>query len=118
MTLGFVPSKSDTSLFIYNKSNTFIFVLICVDDIIVTSSSNNVITTLLQDLNTEFALKDLGDLHFFLGIEVKRNSEDGLHSSQEKYAIDLLNRVGLQGSKPSPTPLSGAKKLSLAKGSP
>ena len=79
-TLGFVPSKSDTSLFIYNKSNTCIFVLIYVDDIIVTSSSDEAITGLLKDLSADFALKDLGDLHFFLGIEVKRN-RDGLHLS-------------------------------------
>lgn len=114
--LGFAPSKSDTSLFIYNKSNTSIFVLIYVDDIIVTSSSNEAVKALLTDLNSEFALKDLGDLHFFLGIEVKKNREGGLHLSQEKYAIDLLSRVELQGCKPSPTPLSSSEKLSLAEG--
>ena len=92
--------------------------LIYVDDIIVTSSSNEAVTALLKDLNSEFALKDLGDLHFFLGIEVKRNSEGGLHLSQEKYATDLLNRVGLQGCKPAPTPLSSSEKLSLAEGEP
>lgn len=115
-TLGFTPSKSDTSLFIYNKSNTFIFVLIYVDDIIVTNSSNDAITTLLKDLNSEFALKDLGDLHFFLGIEIKRDREGGIHLSQEKYATDLLKRIGLQGCKPSSSPLSSTEKLSLAEG--
>uniref|UniRef100_A0A8R7R9K4 Reverse transcriptase Ty1/copia-type domain-containing protein n=1 Tax=Triticum urartu TaxID=4572 RepID=A0A8R7R9K4_TRIUA len=114
--LGFTPSKSDKSLFIYNKSNTSIFVPIYVDDIIVTSSSNEAVKALLSDLNSEFALKDLGDLHFFLGIEVKRNREGGLHLSQEKYATDLLSRVVLQGCKPSPTPLSSSEKLSLAEG--
>ena len=69
----FVPSKSDTSLFIYNKFNTCIFVLIYVDDIIVTSSSDEAITGLLKDLSANFALKDLGDLHYFLGIEVKKH---------------------------------------------
>jgi histone deacetylase 1/2 len=49
-----------------------IFVLIYVDDIIVTSSSDKAILALLHDLNADFALKDLGDLHFFLGIEVKK----------------------------------------------
>ena len=115
-TLGFTPSRSDTSLFIYNKSNTSIFVHIYVDDIIITSSSNDAVTALLKDLNSEFALKDLGDLHFFLGIEVKKTREGVLHISQEKYATDLLNRVGLQGCKPSPTPLSNTEKLSLAEG--
>ena len=72
-------------------------------------------TGLLKDLSAEFALKDLGDLHFFLGIEVK-NTEDGLHLSQEKYAADLVRRVGLQGCKASPTPLSSTEKLSLEEG--
>lgn len=114
--LGFVPSRSDTSLFIYNKSNTSIFVLIYVDDIIVTSSSNEAVRALLSDLNSEFALKDLGDLHFFLGIEVKQNNEGGLYLSQEKYATDLLRRARLQGCKPSSTPLSSSEKLSLTEG--
>jgi hypothetical protein len=48
--LGFLASKADTSLFIYNKSSIIIFVLVCVDDIIVTSSSNKAITSLVQDL--------------------------------------------------------------------
>jgi hypothetical protein len=65
--LGFMASKADTSLFIYNKSGIIIFVLVYVDDIIVSSSSNKAIAALLQDLGSAFALKDLGDLHFFLG---------------------------------------------------
>ena len=112
-----VPSKFDTSLFVYNKSNTTIFILIYVDDIIVTSSSDEAVTGLLKDLSVEFALKDPGDLHFFLGIEVKKHG-DRLHLSQEKYATDLVRRVGLQGCKPSPTPLSSTEKLSLAEGIP
>ncbi|XP_073353602.1 uncharacterized protein [Aegilops tauschii subsp. strangulata] len=56
------------------------------------SSSSAAVTALLKDLNADFALKDLGDLHFFLGIEVKRNREGGLHLSQEKYAADLLSK--------------------------
>lgn len=91
-TLGFVPSKSDTSLFIYNKLNTSIFVLIYVDDIIVTSSSNEAIAGLLKDLSTDFALKDLGDLHYFLGIEVKKD-DDGLHLSQEKMPLIWSKRL-------------------------
>ena len=62
--LGFVASKADTSLFIYNKAGVVIFVLIYVDDIIVASSSQNATNALLHDLSSEFALKDLGDLHF------------------------------------------------------
>ena len=82
--LGFISSKSDTSLFIYNKHSIIIYVLIYVDDIIVTSSSDAAISALLRDLNTDFALKDLGNLHYFLGIEVSKNSS-GIILSQEKY---------------------------------
>nr|ABF99203.1 retrotransposon protein, putative, Ty1-copia subclass [Oryza sativa Japonica Group] len=75
--LGFVSSKSDTSLFFYDKNGVTMFMLVYVDDIIVSSSSEKATSALLQDLNQEFALKDLGDLHFFLGIEVKKLSSQG-----------------------------------------
>ena len=61
---------------------------IYVDDIIVTSASNEAVKTMLKDFNSEFALKDLGDLHFFLGIESGRNKEGGLDLSRKKYATD------------------------------
>jgi hypothetical protein len=81
-SLGFKPSRADTSLFFYNKGNISMFVLIYVDDIIVASSMPSATTTLLSDLNKEFALKDLGNLHYFLGIEVNKVS-DGIILSQE-----------------------------------
>ena len=58
----------------------------------------------------------MGELHFFLGIESGRNKEGGLDLSRKKYATDLLSRVGLQGCKPSPTPLCSTEKVSLAEG--
>lgn len=115
--LGFVASKSDRSLFIYNKANTVIFVLIYVDDIIVASSSQSATNALLHDLSSEFALKDLGDLHFFLGIEVKK-IQDGIVLNQERYATEFLTRMGMKDCKPSPTPLSASEKLSTFEGEP
>jgi histone deacetylase 1/2 len=70
------------------------FMLIYVDDIIVVSSSAEATTVLLHNLSTHFALKDLGELHFFLGIEVKKCS-NGILLTQEKYAKDLLKKVGM-----------------------
>jgi hypothetical protein len=70
--LGFMISKANTSLFIYNKVGVIIYLLLCVDDIVATSSSQDVVTTLLQDLKSDFALKDLGELHYFLGIQVTK----------------------------------------------
>lgn len=89
--LGFTPSKGDTSMFFYHKRIVTMFVLVYVDDIIVASSSLAATKVLLTDLEAEFALKDLGDLHYFLGIEVKRSS-DGLVMSQQRYATDVVKR--------------------------
>jgi histone deacetylase 1/2 len=115
--LGFVASKSDTSLFYYHQRRISMFVLVYVDDIIVASSSQQATDALLADLQAEFALKDLGDLHYFLGIEVKK-VPDGLHLSQERYAADVLSRSGMDKSKSVDTPLSPLEKLSLLDGDP
>jgi len=113
--LGFVPSKADTSLFYYNRGNHSIFVLVYVDDIIVASSSQDATEALLKDLRGEFALKDLGDLHYFLGIEVK-NVPEGLLLSQGRYAADILIRSGMDKAKAVDTPLSVSEKLSVTDG--
>jgi hypothetical protein len=96
--LGFKISKADTSLFIYNKSGVTIFLLVYVDDIIITSSSQVVVMALLGDMGSNFALKDLGDLHYFLGIQVTRRP-DGLCLSQEKYAMEVLQKAGMHKCK-------------------
>jgi histone deacetylase 1/2 len=115
INLGFKASKSDASLFIYIKGHVTMYMLIYVDDIIVTSSSSEAVTALLQDLKKDFALKDLGDLHYFLGIEVTK-CKDGILLTQEKYAHDLLTRVGMTKCKSSSTPLSASEKLSRHEG--
>jgi hypothetical protein len=91
--------------------------LVYVDDIIVASSSDQATKALLQDLQKEFALKDLGNLHYFLGIEVTKMNE-GLLLSQEKYASDLLKRVGMAECKLVAMTLSTSEKLSLHQGTP
>ena len=58
-------------------------------------------------------MKDLGDLHYFLRIEVKK-STDGLVMSQERYAADIVKRAGMDKSKPVDTPLPTLEKLSVA----
>jgi histone deacetylase 1/2 len=89
--------------------------LIYVDDIVVASSSEKAVDALLHDLGLDFALKDLGDLHYFLGIEVKK-VHDGIILSQEKYANELLSRVNMKICKAVDTPLSVSEKLSLTEG--
>lgn len=89
--------------------------LIYVDDIIVTGTSQEAIAALLVDLKKDFALKDLGDLHYFLGIEVEKK-RGGIILSQEKYAQDILTRTGMTKCKLSSTPLSSTEKLSRYEG--
>jgi hypothetical protein len=66
--------------------NITMFVLVYVDDIIITSSDQKAIEGLLHQLGQEFALKDLGDLHYFLGIEVHKVT-NGIVLTQEKICI-------------------------------
>jgi hypothetical protein len=96
--LGFVTSKADKSLFIYNKEHVTIYLLVYVDGIIVTCSPSAAVMTLLDDLHGKFALKDLGALHYFLGMQVTR-SKDGLTLSQEKYALELLQKAGISANQ-------------------
>jgi hypothetical protein len=77
--------------------------LVYVDDIIVVSSSPCTVDALLWDLSADFALKDLGPLHYFLEIQVGRTF-DGLSLSQEKHAMDLLCHTHVQHCKPDVTP--------------
>jgi histone deacetylase 1/2 len=113
--LGFKPSRADTSLFYYNKGKHTLYVLVYVDDIIVASSSQAATDALLKDLQHEFALKDLGDLHYFLGIEVTRN-KDGLILSHEQYAKYIVTHASMKICKLVDTPLSTSEKLSILDG--
>ncbi|XP_051230020.1 uncharacterized mitochondrial protein AtMg00810-like [Lolium perenne] len=69
-----------------------------------------------ERLRAEFALKDLGTLHYFLGIEVVRRT-DGFFLHQRKYAHELLDRAGMLNCKPAATPVDTKSKLSATDGS-
>lgn len=78
--------------------------LIYVDDIIVTTYSSQAILVLLKGLRSDFAMKNLGNLRFFLGIEVE-TTEDGIYLSQTKYALDILKKIGMVDCEPCTMPL-------------
>jgi histone deacetylase 1/2 len=117
IALGFHASKADTSLFYFNKGSITVFVPVYVDDIIVVSSNPEATTGLLHELKKDFALKDLGKLHYFLGMEVTK-VRDGIILSQDKYASDLLKKVNMSSCKPASTPISTSEKLSAFVGAP
>ncbi|KAK1414359.1 hypothetical protein QVD17_30103 [Tagetes erecta] len=105
-------SKTDPSLFIYNYRGTLIYFLVYVDDIIVTGNNSAAINKVVSKLSDEFALKDLGELDYFLGVEIVRKNND-IILSQQKYIMELLQRAGLSNAKPVPTPMSTSSPLSL-----
>ena len=114
-TLGFAASVTDTSLFVLRSGDAMAYLLLYVDDIIVTASSMSFLQSLLTRLHSEFAMTDLGDLHFFLGIAVQR-SADGLFLSQRQYAADVLQRAGMAECHSSMTPIDTQAKLSSVDG--
>jgi hypothetical protein len=93
------------------------YMLIYVDDIIIISSSSSAVENLLRQLRTDFAVKDLGPLAYFLGIEVSRMSS-GLLLSQHKYISDLLTQTNMLTSKGVATPMLPTDQLKLTDGEP
>jgi hypothetical protein len=65
LALGFTGSKADSSLFIFRQGSVVIYFLIYVDDILVTGSNLAAVNSVIQQLNIDFAVKDLGHLSFF-----------------------------------------------------
>jgi hypothetical protein len=70
--LGFCSTHSDASLFIFQEGSDVAYLLLYVDDIILTACSDALLRQLTGRLCTEFAIKDLGSLHYFLDLEVLR----------------------------------------------
>lgn len=85
--------------------------LIYVDNLIVTGTNSSLMNMFVKHLNKLFALKDLGNLNYFLGIEVKRNNQ-GLLLSQTKYIEELLLKTNMHKCKPCSTPATCKKEFS------
>ena len=112
-TIGFTPSKSDHSLFIYKEGTGMAYILLYVDDTILTASSTAFRTSIMSLLGFEFAMKDLGLLSYFRGIAVTQHT-DGLFLSQRKYAEEIIDRANMTSCKPAPTPVDMKGKLSAS----
>ncbi|GKC80891.1 retrovirus-related pol polyprotein from transposon TNT 1-94, partial [Tanacetum coccineum] len=92
--LGFKGSKMDPSLFIYSRGDTLLYILVYVDDIIVTGNNKGTIDNIIYQLGSAFALKDLGPRNYFLGIEIVSHVS-GILLSRKKYILELLQSAGL-----------------------
>ena len=91
LSWDFHSPKSDVSLFLYHKGSTRIFLLVYVDDILVTGNDSGLVTQLVDDLNRSFSLKKLGSLHYFLGIEVFRD-HTGIYLSKLSTLLIFLQK--------------------------
>ncbi|CAJ2647961.1 unnamed protein product [Trifolium pratense] len=116
-TIGFHHSTSDHSLFIYRRSSDMAYILLYVDDIILITSTQTLRKSIMSLLASEFAMKDLGPLSYFLGIAVSRHPS-GIFLSQSNYASEIIERAGMASCKPSATPVDTKQKLSTSSGTP
>ncbi|GJS85872.1 ribonuclease H-like domain-containing protein [Tanacetum coccineum] len=102
---GFQQSGHDHSLYTKESGGSFIALLVYVDDIVLTGNNINEINNVKKFLSSKFKIKDLGELKYFLGIEVLKTDKGGLCLSQRKYCLELLHDYGLLACKPVSTPL-------------
>jgi hypothetical protein len=94
------------------------YLLICVNGIIITASAPVAITELLQLLSVDFTVKDLGALHYFLGVEVLSVKLGLLLLSQHRYIFDLLKKTNMLEAKPITSPMVASSVLSAFTGDP
>jgi hypothetical protein len=116
-TLGFIEAKSDTSLFIFRHGSDTVYLLLYVDDIILTVSSTELLRRTISALHREFAMKDLGPLHHFLGITVEHRP-DRLFLHQRTYTLDIVKRAVMADCKLCTTPVDLQAKLAVNSGPP
>ncbi|CAL1358977.1 unnamed protein product [Linum trigynum] len=112
---GFVQSQNDPSLFTRQTVEGIVILLIYVDDMIITGSDQDGIREVTEVLRNAFNLKEMGEVSYFLGLEIKR-SANGLFVSQRKYILDLLESAQYTDCVPCSTPMEQNLKLSREEG--
>ncbi|GJT72511.1 retrovirus-related pol polyprotein from transposon TNT 1-94 [Tanacetum coccineum] len=110
--LSFKGSKTDPSLFSYSRGHTLLYILVYVDDIIVTRNNKGTIDNIVSQLGSAFALKYRRPINYFLGIEIVPHVF-GIILSQKKYILELLQSAGLSNYNPVSSPMVTLGSLSL-----
>lgn len=114
---GFRESHADHSLFLYSHDDVFMVILVYVDDLVIAGNDDVACANFKKYLNECFHMKDLGELKYFLGLELARGSS-GLFVCQRKYTLDILTECGMLSCKPLSFPLEPNHKLALDSSAP
>lgn len=112
LSWDFHNTKIYSSLFIIKDKDHVTFLLIYVDDVIVTGSNTKFLETFIQHLNVVFSLKYLGNLNYFLGIEVHRDAS-GMYLKQSKFISDLLKKFNMEKASSCTTPMTTGKQFTI-----
>ncbi|KAJ9542154.1 hypothetical protein OSB04_028660 [Centaurea solstitialis] len=104
LSKGFKQGTIDTTLFLKKEGDDLLLVQIYVDDIIFGSTNPKLCTKFSKIMETEFEMSMMGELNFFLGIQVKQNP-DGIIINQSKYIKDMLKKFKMSDCSPIKTPM-------------
>ncbi|GJY67621.1 putative ribonuclease H-like domain-containing protein [Tanacetum coccineum] len=107
---GFQRGKIDKTLFIRRDKGDILLVQVYVDDIIFGSTKKSLCTEFEKMMHKKFQMSSMGELTFFLGLQVKQK-EDGIFISQDKYVIEILKKFGFSDVKTASTPMETHKPL-------
>ncbi|MCO5559833.1 hypothetical protein L7F22_013437 [Adiantum nelumboides] len=108
-------ADADHSLYVRKNENDIVIICIYVDDLIIGGDNEGEIMHVKSRLKKEFDMKDLGELRYFLGIEIIHTNE-GIWLSQRQYALDMLSKYGMADCKPISMPLDQNVKLRANEG--
>lgn len=108
--LGVLSTYTNSSLFVKHVDTSVAILLMYVNDIIITENATSAIIEVMDALTKEFDIKDLGPLHYFLGIQITQNQK-GLFLSQEKYVFDLRTETEMHQSTSCATPCLPSHRL-------
>jgi hypothetical protein len=102
---GFEMGKVDKTLFLLREGDDILIVQVYVDDIVFGGSSHSLVARFAKDMSKEFEMSMMGELQFFLGLQIKQTKE-GTFVHQAKYTKDILKKFKMDNSKPLSTPMS------------
>ena len=105
--IGFRPLKADPCLYSSQQEGKTTIVSVYVDDILIATNDMQEMAKIKKELKTSFKMKDLGPVHYCLGIEFKQDTNGTIKMTQRKYVEDTLIRFGMEDCKPVNTPLDG-----------